>query len=363
MAVVEKQLSLENLRVGMVMAQDVVDPKTGEVIARKNTAVDLDTLVKLKTYYLENGDDTSADPNFTDEEILAGAIAYLPENQRQTYINFKNAYADSYDKVQDYMNSIQMGKMPELAQIGRVTDDIMAAAKHKSDVFTFLSYLKMRKDFLYDHSVCVSLVCRVFAEWLKFSEYETELLVSVGLLHDIGMAKVSETIIKKQGKLNEAEFVKVTMHPIYSYNMLKDFNIPDDVKYGALQHHERIDGSGYPNHLSGSQINDYAKIVAIIDVFGAMIYDRPYREKFAPFGVIKTFEREYLGKLDTEYLMTFLQNIAYNYIDRQVRLTNGKVGTVVFINKAQCSAPIIKLEDGEYIDLLFDKSVQIAEVL
>jgi len=365
MAVVEKKLSLDSLRIGMVLAQDVIDPKTGEVVAEKNKALDQDTLSKLKIFYIENEDEAPVepDPAKEDEEILAGSIPYLPENQRQSYINFKNAYAKSYDKIQEYMSSIQSGEMPELSELNKITDDIMRTVRHKSDVFAYLNYLKSRGDFLYDHSVCVSLVCRVFAEWLKFSHEETETLVSVGLLHDIGMVKISETIINKEEKLSDEEFVKVTMHPIYGYNMLKNFDIPDDVKFAVLQHHERIDATGYPNHLNGGQINRYAKVIAILDVFGAMIYDRPYREKFAPFSVIKTFEREYLGKLDTEYLMIFLQNIAYNYIERSVRLSNGKVANVVFINKAQCSAPIVRLEDGEYVDLLFDKSIHIEEVL
>ena len=352
MGLVERKLSLENLRTGMVLAEDIYD-SDHRLIAPKNIPLDIETLITLKTYFVER----------EDKEILQGSIPFLPEDQRRTYISFKNSYLKSYDKIREYINVIQTGELADPKQVIKVTDEIMENVKLKSDVFTYLGYLQVREDFVYDHSICVSLVCRIFAEWLGFNETETEDLVLAGLLHDIGMLKVSDAIIKKEEKLSEEEFVKVKMHPIHGYNLVKDLDISDDVKYGILQHHERVDGTGYPNRLTDRQINPVAKVIAILDVFGAMIYDRPYRERFAPFTVIKTFERDYLGKLDTEYLMVFLANIAYNYIDRKVRLTNGKLGTIVFINKAQCSAPIIKLDSGEYIDLLFDKSTEIAEVL
>lgn len=367
MATREKKLSLDNLRVGMTLAKDVVDPNTGELIAQKNKVLDVETLVRLKTFYLENESESEdgiiMGDGQSDEEILSGSIPYLPESERQLYVNFKNTYQKSYDRTKEYLGNIQSGNIPQMSSINEVTNEIMSTVRVKSDVFAYLNYLKNREDFLYDHSVCVSLVCKVFADWLKMDEKEAEMLTSAGLLHDIGMMKIAEKIVNKDEKLSDEELVKVMMHPIYGYNMLKSANLPEEVKFAVLQHHEREDGSGYPNHLQNGQINKLAKIVAIVDVFGAMIYDRPYREKFAPFQVIKTFEREYLGKLDTVYLMEFLQNIAYNYVDRKVRLTNNKVATVVFINKAQCSAPIVKLEDGSYVDLLFDKSVHIMEVL
>lgn len=369
MATREKKLSLDSLRVGMVLAKDVINPETGELIAAKDKALDMETLVELKTFYIdynnetEVDEDTFADQSQEDVNILAGSIPYLPEKERQNYVNFKNTYAESYEKTKELLGNLQAGNMPELSRLNQVTEEILSTVRLKSDVFAYINYLKGRGDFLYDHSVCVSLVSKVFADWLGFSEQESEMLSSTGLLHDIGMTKVAENIVNKQTKLSDEEFIKITMHPIYGYNMLKSFELPEDIKYGVLQHHERIDGSGYPNHLNGNQINRFAKIIAIVDVFAAMVNNRPYREKFAPFRVIKTFEREYFDKLDTKYLMTFLQNIAYNYIDRKVRLSDNRIATIVFINKSQCSAPIVKLEDGGYIDLLFDKSVSIVEVL
>lgn len=361
MAVVKKELTLDSLRVGMVLAQDVIDPKTNEIVAKSSEALDLSTIVKLKTFFSQI--EADSDVSQEDADILNGSLPYLMENERQTYVSFKNAYAKSYDTAHAYISAISTGEMPDINKVTKITSDIMRTLRGKSDVFAYINYLKIKDDFLYDHLICVSLLCRVFASWLKLTEADTETLVAAGLLHDVGMTKVPEAIIKKQDKLSDEEFAKIMMHPIYGYNIISEQDISDDIKQTALQHHERIDGTGYPNHLTGAQINRFAKIVAILDVFSAMIYNRPYREKFAPFKVIKTFEREYLDKLDTEFLMVFLQNIAFNYIDRFCMLSNGRIGKIVFINKQQCSAPIVQLSDGEYVDLLFDKTAHIVEIL
>jgi putative nucleotidyltransferase with HDIG domain len=352
----------------MILSNDVIDDETGEIIALKDRPVDFDTLVRLKAFYMDVMDrkpdgGTAVDISEEDEAILSGSIPYLPEKERQNYVDFKNTYVSSFEKTKDLLGDIQMGVLPDVSELGSVTDDIISTVRRKSDVFAYLNYMNSLGSFVYDHSVCVSLVCRVFADWLRLSTDESDTLAAAGLLHDIGMLKIADNIVNKKEKLTHEEYMKITMHPTYGYNMLKDCDIADEIKFAVLQHHERIDASGYPNRLKYDQIHRFGKIIGIVDVFAAMIYDRPYREKFAPFEVIKTFEREFLGKLDTEFLMVFLQNIAYNYIDRSVRLSNGKIGTIVFINKAQCSAPIIKLEDDNYIDLMFDKTVQIAEVL
>jgi len=102
-----------------------------------------------------------------------------------------------------------------------------------------------------------------------------------------------------------------------------------------------------------------AKIIAICDIYDAMTTNRVYRGKICPFEVIRTFESKVYGELDTQSLLIFLNNIAYTYIGSWVRLTDGAVAEVVFINNKQLSRPMVRTIDGKFIDLSVNKDISI----
>jgi HD-GYP domain-containing protein (c-di-GMP phosphodiesterase class II) len=128
-------------------------------------------------------------------------------------------------------------------------------------------------------------------------------------------------------------------------------------------HHERFDGSGYPSNLRGSEIEDFAKIIAIADVYDAMTATRCYREPLCPFEAIRIFEDEGLQKYDPRFIMTFLENVVSSYINNRVVLSNGIIGDIVFINKMFLSKPIVRTEDGDFIDLSKERGLGILAIL
>ena len=109
--------------------------------------------------------------------------------------------------------------------------------------------------------------------------------------------------------------------------------------------------SGYPIGLIGDDIDDFANIVAIADVYDAMTADRCYRRGICPFEVIATFEREGLGKYKPQFITSFLEHIANTYINNDVMLSNGMTGKIVLINKHRLTRPVVRLEDGKFINL------------
>jgi HD-GYP domain-containing protein (c-di-GMP phosphodiesterase class II) len=115
-------------------------------------------------------------------------------------------------------------------------------------------------------------------------------------------------------------------------------------------HHERCDGTGYPNGLVSHEIEPFAKLIAIADVYDAMTCARVYRGPLCPFEVISLFETEGYLKYDTKYLLTFLEGIVQTYINNNVRLSNKMEGEIVLINKFDLSRPVIMVGD-EFIDL------------
>ena len=119
----------------------------------------------------------------------------------------------------------------------------------------------------------------------------------------------------------------------------------------TLQHHERSDGSGYPRGLFDEEIDDFAAIVAIADVYDAMTSARAHRDPLCSFQVINEFEKGGLQKYRTQYILTFLERIANTYNNSRIILNNAKTGRVVYINKSNLSRPVIQMDNGDIINL------------
>lgn len=230
------------------------------------------------------------------------------------------------------------------------------------NVFDMLHNMRTYDDITFAHSLNVGLICNVFAGWLGMSEEQQRIATECGIFHDIGKLKIPDIIIKKPKRLTDTEFEVVKTHPVEGYRILQRYNVDDYVRSAALMHHERCDGSGYPMGLSSGQINMYAKMVAIADVYEAMTATRNYRGSLCPFVVIEAFEREGLQKYDTHMIMTFLENIVQTYMLNRVHLSNGKEGDIVFINKQQLSRPTVKCGD-EFIDLAKEKDLVIERLV
>ena len=139
--------------------------------------------------------------------------------------------------------------------------------------------LKYMDPYTLDHQNEVSDLSVKLGEVMGLSLTELETLNLAAKLHDIGKSGIPSQILGKPGKLTKNEFSLIKDHSLYSYDIIKDvkFNC-DDVAEIVLQHHEKLDGSGYPNGLVGSEIHKLAKILTVADVFNAMANDRPYRK-------------------------------------------------------------------------------------
>jgi len=184
------------------------------------------------------------------------------------------------------------------------------------------------------------------------------------LLHDIGKISITLDILNKPGKLTEEEMAVMKTHPTNGYQFLLQYSqLADDVKQGVLHHHERNDGSGYPEGLVENQISYYGKIIAIADIYDAMTTDRVYRKKLTPFQVAETLVEEMYQKLDPELCLIFLDNIGNSLLNSIVSLSNGQRGEVVYLHNTPIIRPIIRLMDGTLLDLDKNRGIRILEVI
>ena len=152
-------------------------------------------------------------------------------------------------------------------------------------------------------------------------------------------------------------------HPIYSYNVLLDtIGISKNILLGVLQHHEREDGSGYPYGIKGDKIHEYAKIIAICDVYDALTSDRNYRKKVSPFYAAEILEEQSFGILDPYITRLFLNKISEFYVGCEVLLSNNEIGKIIYVHPQSPNKTIVKTGD-KYINFLEPQEVTIVDII
>ena len=142
---------------------------------------------------------------------------------------------------------------------------------------TMVKIVELRDPYTAGHQQNVAALATAIAVEMKLEETRIEHLRTAAVIHDIGKMYVPSDILSKPGKLSEIEFSLIQTHARNGYDIIKGMDFPSDVAQVVLQHHERLDGSGYPNGIRGEEILLEAKIVAVADVVEAMASDRPYR--------------------------------------------------------------------------------------
>lgn len=194
-------------------------------------------------------------------------------------------------------------------------------------------------------------------EWLQIG--------LAGLLSDCGMTRIDLNIVKKDSSLTAAELDEIKKHPTYSYRIIEKLRaITQPVKLAVLQHHERIDGSGYPLGLSQENIHMYARIVGVSDIYHAMTSDRLYKQRQSPFRVMEEIQREQFSKLDPQVVSTFIESLSDFSIGTKVRLSDDRMGKIIFIDAKKPTRPMVQIiNNEEIIDLQSTPELFIDEIL
>lgn len=363
-----KRVSTHDLIPGMVTAEDVYTYSNQLILPRGLVLTDK-TITKLEFYSILNVrvEDSISEEyigNFSEE--TDENISYSEKIRKSPqFVEFKARFDEQVPKFAGLLDSVALNNEPlDLDSVVGCIDEILDTNDGGYlNVLDMLHNLRQYDDMTYVHSINVSLLCTVFARWLKMDEQNTRLATICGLLHDIGKVSIPDLIIKKPDKLSKDEYSIVKKHTLEGYNVLRKQDIHTSIKNSALMHHERCDGSGYPFGIKNSKIDSFAKMVAICDVYDAMTSARIYRGPMCPFKAIELFESEGLQKYDTHFIMTFLENIVNSYMLQRVRLNDGTVGDVVFINRSSLARPTIKCPDGTFIDLSERPELTIEEII
>lgn len=219
---------------------------------------------------------------------------------------------------------------------------------HKNAMM-MLSTINVTDLYLFQHSLNVCIYTTMLGMAHGYTRDELTVLGMGAMLHDIGKTKIPLDILKKPGKLTDDEFIAVQEHTTLGYKMLKDEpNIPLLTAHCAFQHHERIDGSGYPRHIKGDEIHDYAKWIGLVDAYDAMTSNRVYRDAMLPHQAIEILYTGADVLFDKKMLERFRDKFALYPLGVTVQLHSGETGVVVDINSSAPQRPIVRIiEDAE----------------
>ena len=144
---------------------------------------------------------------------------------------------------------------------------------------SFAKVIDMKDSYTQGHSTRVAKYTAMLARELGYDEETVEQYYNIALMHDIGKVSIPDQVLNKPGKLTDEEFTTIKSHTVRGSDVLSNISLMPDIIVGAEAHHERPDGKGYPNGLTGEEIPRVAQIIAVADTFDAMYSDRPYRSR------------------------------------------------------------------------------------
>lgn len=359
-----RRISISNIMPGMIAAEDVYT-FTDQLIIQKGTPLTERIITRLKFYsvsemriYDESGEAEETEDLLIDEaQTYHGRVKATLEYQR-----FKDTFTDSTEEFKGMLNDIASGGAIQKEVLLQQVTDIMSQTRNKANLFDILHCMRDSEDTTYTHSLNVALIANAIGQWVGISKEDLPQLTLAGLLHDVGKLMIPQDILNKPGSLTAAEYAMVQTHAVHGYDILKKQGVDERIARVALMHHERCDGSGYPTGVSGNQIDEFSKIVAIADVYDAMSSKRAYRNQICPFEIVQMFEDDGFQKFDPRFVLTFLQNIVDTYVHNTVLLTDGSEGEIVMINRNALSRPMVKSGE-EYIDLSRRRDLAIHAIL
>ncbi|WP_440115033.1 HD-GYP domain-containing protein [Paenibacillus sp. QZ-Y1] len=231
------------------------------------------------------------------------------------------------------------------------------------NVLTFSPRLMKEHDYVYHHAVLSAMTSYQLAQWIDLPSKDWMQVAFAGLFHDIGNSKVDPQILHKPSTLTTSEQEEIRQHTKYGYQVLKQAKaINEGARLAALQHHEKVDGSGYPLQLSGTQIHIYAKIVAIADIFHAMTLEKIYRKAQSPYLVLEQIQSEAFGKLDPAIVNVFVQRSTQIHNGIRVKLSDNQIGEIIFSDRDHPTRPMVSIE-GTIINLMQQRQLHIQEVI
>lgn len=349
-------ISVNKCELGMQVAKAICN-QNGQVLIQKNVLLTermISRLRELQVQYLYIHDDRTADI------FVQDAIS------QETRAEAMKTIKDTFTRVVKEGSLNYMADDPSVAKNFKgLVRNILHDIRSQNQVMNMLAEVQTTDNYTFQHSLNVTLYTLALASKLGYLERQ---LIEIGIgaiLHDVGKCFVPLAILNKAGKLSDEEFTLIKEHTTNGFNMIR--KIPEISllsAHCAYQHHERLDGSGYPRGLKGDEIHEYSKIIAIADVYDALTTNRSYRQPALPHEALEIITSGAGILFDERLVEAFKQAIAFYPLGVGVRLNTGEYGIIVDHNKNLPGRPIVRvLEDEAGHELKEAKEIDLSKHL
>ncbi|MDF2722594.1 MAG: histidine kinase [Paenibacillus sp.] len=327
-------------RPGMRLAKKVFNEE-GCVLLAEHVELTQGMIQRLGNYGIAH---LYIDDPRTDDIVVLDPISEETRRLALTTIrsNFKRIMMETTQRRA--VNQPFLGKAFKEA-LTAIIDDLSV----NTSAMIMLSDMNITDLYLYQHSLNVCIYATMLGLAEGFSPNELSVLGLGALLHDIGKTKVPLDILLKQGKLLQDEFDTMKQHTEFGFKILKDEpNIPLLSAHCALQHHERINGSGYPRGIRGDEIHEYAKWIGLVDSYDAMTTNRVYRQAMLPHQAMEVLYTGVDSLYEKSMIERFRDKVAIYPLGVTLTLSSGETGVVVDLNRQFPQRPVIRiLEDAD----------------
>ena len=259
------------------------------------------------------------------------------EQARKTHTKAKEAVTTMFREA-------RMGKALQLAEVGSLVDEISASITRNPEAFLSISRLKNKDNYTYLHSVAVCALMIALGKQLNLEQKLMKDIGMAGLLHDVGKMAIPDEILNKPGKLSDDEFTIIKGHSLKGWEILKGSEgvcqIALDV---CLHHHERIDGKGYPDKLSGDNLTIFARMGAVCDVYDAVTSNRCYKLGWEPAEAIRKMAEWQEGHFDHDVFHAFVKTIGIYPSGTLVKLKSTRLAVVIEQSESNLLTPLVKV--------------------
>ena len=364
MAIKQKRVSIRKLEEGMKLGQQIRDA-TGRVLIQQGTQLEGHYIQYLEEHginsiIIQEGEEDGPQVQLSDKAKRAVERTRVDDPVKVSLReDVKKRVGEGVQFLFDNTESKNF-----LETTNNVSEELTRAITKYDAVAIDIAQLKVSDEYTFKHSVDVASLSMIIGKKYGLKRDEIREIGIAGLLHDVGKSKIPKQILNKPDRLTDEEFHQMKFHSLYGYKILEEnsgFSV--GIKSGVLQHHEKMNGKGYPMSVGGAKIHPFARIISVADVYDALVTERPYKKGFPKKDAIEII-MTMTDDLDMKAMKSFLTSVILYPVDSIVRLSNGEYGKVVENNPDYPLRPkVVATETGAVYDLNNDVHCQSIVIL
>lgn len=259
-------------------------------------------------------------------------------------LKIRRLYQEARELQGKFIRHLKAGEPIDITPLAAVAEEMVDTMFTHGDAMLCLARIRAKDAYLMEHSMNVAILLANFGRYLDLDRSVLKELTLGGLLHDVGKIMTPDEVLNKPGKLTDEEFVVMRQHVVHSYEILSNTpGITATMLEVAANHHERLDGTGYPQRLKGEQLSLYTRMSGIVDVYDAVTADRVYKQGMQPTQAFRILLKGINHHFDAELVTKFIKCMGVYPVGTLVQLSNQRLAIVMQRNPHEPLKPVVKV--------------------